>query len=141
LVHQEKKKEFQSQIHAQEKDSELQLAKDRANMNDLKVQSQGKEIAALRAQIIGLETDNDRLKRQLTSERFEREKAAQDLRKLTDLTSHIDYDSRYRGTSAVTTTNIHRSPTRSYSPRSELPQTSPTKGLDRSCSLCVDTTP
>lgn len=35
-------------------------------------QSQGKEIAALRAQIIGLETDNDRLKRQLTSERFER---------------------------------------------------------------------
>ncbi len=35
-------------------------------------QSQGKEIAALRAQIIGLESDNDRLKRQLTSERFER---------------------------------------------------------------------
>ncbi len=69
-------------------------------------QSQGKEIAALRAQIIGLETDNDRLKRQLTSERFEREKAAQDLRKLSDLTSHIDYDSRYRSTSPrlITTT-------------------------------------
>ena len=35
-------------------------------------QSQSKEIAALRTQIIGLETDNERLKRQLTSERFER---------------------------------------------------------------------
>ena len=35
-------------------------------------QSQSKEIAALRTQTIGLETDNERLKRQLTSERFER---------------------------------------------------------------------
>jgi hypothetical protein len=40
--------------------------------NSLFRQSQSKEIAALRAQVIGLETDNDRLKRQLTSERFER---------------------------------------------------------------------
>ncbi|CAF0894547.1 unnamed protein product [Rotaria sp. Silwood1] len=142
IIGSSREKEFQSQIQAQEKDSELQLIKDRANMNDLKVQSQSKEIAALRAQIIGLETDNDRLKRQLTSERFEREKAAQDLRKLTDLTSHIDYDARYRNTSTVTTTNAHRSPTRNYSPsRSEIAQTSPTKGIDRSCSLCGDTTP
>ncbi|CAF4467207.1 unnamed protein product, partial [Rotaria sp. Silwood2] len=128
IIGSSREKEFQSQIQAQEKDSELHLIKDRANMNDLKVQSQSKEIAALRAQIIGLETDNDRLKRQLTSERFEREKAAQDLRKLSDLTSHIDYDSRYRTTSTVTTTNTHRSPTRNYSPsRSEIAQTSPTK--------------
>jgi len=85
-------------------------------------QSQSKEIAALRAQIIGIETDNDRLKRQLTSERFERfvsfewnisswfcfffnfrEKAAQDLRKLSDLTSHIDYEARFRNTSPLAT--------------------------------------
>jgi centrosomal protein CEP135 len=89
IIGSSREKEFQSQIQAQEKDSELQLTKDRANMNDMKLyeddtfqlrkyffsfsrQSQGKEIAALRAQIIGLETDNDRLKRQLTSERFER---------------------------------------------------------------------
>jgi centrosomal protein CEP135 len=92
IIGSSREKEFQSQVYAQEKDSELQLLKDRVNMNDLKVyelinflcemffffklnifrQSQGKEIAALRAQIIGLETDNDRLKRQLTSERFER---------------------------------------------------------------------
>lgn len=138
IIGSSREKEFQSQIQSQEKDSELQLAKDRANMNDLKVQSQSKEIAALRAQVIGLETDNDRLKRQLTSERFEREKAAQDLRKLSDLTSHIDYESRFRNTSpSLPAANSHRSPT-----RSELPLASPTKGgLDRSCSLCVDSTP
>ncbi|CAF1022017.1 unnamed protein product [Rotaria sordida] len=142
IIGSSREKEFQTQMQAQEKDSELQSIKDRANMNDLKIQSQSKEIAALRAQIIGLETDNDRFKRQLTSERFEREKAAQDLRKLTDLTSHMDYDTRYRGTSTVTMTNTHRSPTRNYSPsRSDIVQTSPTKGVDRSCSLCVDTTP
>ncbi|CAF1148783.1 unnamed protein product [Adineta steineri] len=147
IIGSSREKEFQSQVQAQEKDSDLQLAKERANMTDVKIQSQGKEIAALRAQVIGLESDNDRLKRQLTSERFEREKAAQDLRKLTDLTSNIEYDSRYRSTSprvtpSVSATNNYRSSTRNYSPsRSEHPQTSPTKGIDRSCSLCVDTTP
>jgi hypothetical protein len=35
-----------------------------------------------------------------------REKAAQDLRKLTDLTSHIDYDTRYRSTSPRITSTI-----------------------------------
>ncbi|CAF2121104.1 unnamed protein product, partial [Rotaria magnacalcarata] len=56
------------------------------------------------------------------------EKAAQDLRKLTDLTSHIDYDARYRSTSAGITANPHRSPIRNYSPsRSDIVQTSPTK--------------
>ncbi|CAF1616417.1 unnamed protein product, partial [Adineta ricciae] len=182
IISSSREKEFQTQIHTQEKDSELQLSRERANMSDAKIQSQGKEIAALRAQVIGLESDNDRLKRQLTSERFEREKAAQDLRKLTDLTSNIDYDSRYRSTSpkltsTVASTSVHRSSTRNYSPaRTELPQTSPTKisvslkvselsrsretlpetidnssvhdnntiddtVADRSCSLCVDTTP
>jgi len=111
MINSSREKDFQHQLEFQEKDSDLQLAKDRANMSDLKVQSQSKEIAALRTQIIGLETDNERLKRQLTSERFEREKAAQDLRKLTDLTT-----------------------------RSTNHRTEPTKGLDRSCSLCADTT-
>ncbi|CAF5138800.1 unnamed protein product, partial [Rotaria sp. Silwood1] len=92
-------KEFQTQLHAQEKNTDLHLAKDRANMNDLKIQSQSKEIAALRTEIIGLETDNKRLRSLLTNERYEREKAAQDLRQLNDLTSHIDFESRYRSAS------------------------------------------
>jgi len=37
IIGSSREKEFQSQLSAQEKDSELQLAKDRANMNDLKV--------------------------------------------------------------------------------------------------------
>ena len=37
IIGSSREKEFQSQIQAQEKDSELQLAKDRANMNELKV--------------------------------------------------------------------------------------------------------
>ncbi|CAF3816066.1 unnamed protein product [Rotaria magnacalcarata] len=126
-------KEFQKQIEVQEKESDLHVAKDRANMNELKIQSQSKEIASLRTQIIGLETDNKRLKSLLANERQEREKAAQDLRKLTDLTSHIDYESRYRSLSpriqtSSSHTNLHRSPGRSYSPpRCETPRTSPTK--------------
>ncbi|CAF2382398.1 unnamed protein product [Rotaria sp. Silwood2] len=163
-----REKEFQTQLEAKEKNTDLHLAKDRANMNDLKIQSQSKEIAALRTQIIGLETDNKRLRSLLTNERYEREKAAQDLRQLTDLTSHIDFESRYRSaspriTTSSSNTNLHRSPVRSYSPpRSETPRTSPTKisislkvseldksheiipqfdAVDRSCSLRIDTTP
>ena len=37
IIGSSREKEFQSQIQAQEKDSELQLAKDRSNMNDLKL--------------------------------------------------------------------------------------------------------
>jgi hypothetical protein len=83
-------KDFQIQIQAQERDSDLHLARDRATVSDLKVydlfafpfdeillfsvfrQSQSKEIAALRTQIIGLETDNNRLKSLLSNERYER---------------------------------------------------------------------
>ncbi|CAF1050976.1 unnamed protein product [Didymodactylos carnosus] len=141
LIGSTRDKEFQLQLQSQEKESELQLFKDRVNMNDMKVQNQNKEIASLRTQVISLETDNERLKRQLTSERFEREKAAQELRKMTDLTSHIDLESRFRNTSPkLTTTNGHRSPVRNYSPQ-RTETRSPTKGIERSCSLCGDTTP
>jgi centrosomal protein CEP135 len=37
IIGSSREKEFQSQLLAQDKDSELQLSKDRANMNDLKV--------------------------------------------------------------------------------------------------------
>jgi centrosomal protein CEP135 len=37
MIGSSREKEFQSQIQAQDRDSDLQLAKDRANMNDLKV--------------------------------------------------------------------------------------------------------
>jgi centrosomal protein CEP135 len=37
IIGSSREKEFQSQLQTQEKDSELQLAKDRANMNDMKL--------------------------------------------------------------------------------------------------------
>lgn len=43
IIGSSREKEFQSQIQAQEKDSELQLAKDRVNMNDLKVYEKNKK--------------------------------------------------------------------------------------------------
>ncbi|CAF0717644.1 unnamed protein product [Adineta steineri] len=129
LINSLREKEFQAQIHVKERDSELHVAKDRASINELKVHTQSKEIAALRTQIIGLESDNKRLKHLLTNERHEKDMATQDLRKLTDLTSHIDYESRHRSTSprittSASNTSIHRSPGRSYSPHSD---SSPTK--------------
>jgi len=146
LIGSMREKEVQTEIHIQERTSDLNLAKDRANLSDLKIQSQSKEIAALKTQVINLETDNKRLKSLLTSERYERERAAQDLRKLTDLTSHIDYESRYRSTSpriaqSMSTSNAHRPIGQNYSPsRLDGSLISPTKGIDRSRSYCLDTT-
>ncbi|CAF0892237.1 unnamed protein product [Rotaria sordida] len=142
-----REKEYQIQIQSQEKNTDLHFAKDRANISDIKVQNQSKEIAALRTQIIALETDNRRLRSLLTNERYEREKAAQDLRKLTDLTSHIASESRYRSaspkiTTSASNTNLRRSPVRSYSPpRADTPRSSPTKAIDRSSNFRIDTTP
>ncbi|CAF1107974.1 unnamed protein product [Rotaria sordida] len=106
-----REKEYQIQIQSQEKNTDLHFAKDRANISDIKVQNQSKEIAALRTQIIALETDNRRLRSLLTNERYE-------------------------------STNLRRSPVRSYSPpRADTPRSSPTKAIDRSSNFRIDTTP
>lgn len=47
-------------------------------------QTQNKEITTLRSKLVEYESDMERLKRQLTNERFERERAAQELRKLSE---------------------------------------------------------
>ena len=44
-------------------------------------QSQGREIASLRTRNVELEGDVERLRRNLTSEKFERERAVQELRR------------------------------------------------------------
>ncbi len=60
------------------------MPSDEFNFDFFLSQTQNKEISALRTKIVEFETDNERLKRQLTNERFERERAAQELRKLSD---------------------------------------------------------
>ena len=84
LIANNREKDFQMQLSTQERDSELKLLKDRISLSEQKIQGQNKEINALRSRIVEYETDNERLKRQLTNERFERERAAQELRKISD---------------------------------------------------------
>ena len=48
----------------------------------MKRQTQNKEVNSLRSKLVEYEAECERLKRQLTNERFERERAAQELRKL-----------------------------------------------------------
>lgn len=72
-------------------------------------QSQNKEINVLRTKLVEYENEAERLKRQLTNERFERERANQELRKLTecDLTTATS-TSKYGGrcTSPISRTVI-----------------------------------
>lgn len=81
LLQNNREKEFQSQLVQQEKSSEIQMLKDRLALNESKIQSQGREIASLRTRNVELEGDVERLRRNLTSEKFERERAVQELRR------------------------------------------------------------
>ncbi|XP_055958999.1 testis-specific gene 10 protein isoform X2 [Patella vulgata] len=123
-----REKEFASQLSSQENKAENQMLKDRLALNDSKMQSQSREVASLRTRNVELEGDVERLRRQLTNERFERERASSELRRSglnRDLnTSALSQD--YSGTIGSThvprassvpvshssTTNINRS----YSP-------------------------
>ncbi|KAK2182666.1 hypothetical protein NP493_341g01017 [Ridgeia piscesae] len=76
-----REKEFQTQLALQEKDAEIHLLKDRLALSDSKLDSQMREIATMRAKVVELESESDRLRRQLTNEKFERERTVQELRK------------------------------------------------------------
>ncbi len=58
-------------------------------------QSQNKEITVLRSKLVENESDFERVKRQLTNERFEREKCVQELRKYQDSSINNELVSRY----------------------------------------------
>ncbi|XP_009989196.1 PREDICTED: centrosomal protein of 135 kDa [Tauraco erythrolophus] len=65
-------KEFQNHLTSCEKDSEIQLLKDKLTLAESKLSSYNREIPILRSKAAQLQTDCDVLKRQLTTERFER---------------------------------------------------------------------
>ncbi|XP_038625250.1 centrosomal protein of 135 kDa isoform X2 [Tachyglossus aculeatus] len=74
-------KEFHNHLTSHEKDSEIQLLKDKLTLSESKLTSHNRETAMLRTKVAQLQTDYDVLKRQLTTERFERERAIQEMRR------------------------------------------------------------
>ncbi|KAI3369003.1 hypothetical protein L3Q82_025978, partial [Scortum barcoo] len=74
-------KEFQSHLTASEKESELKVLRDRLTLADSKTAEHAREVSQLRGKVSQLQTEMDVLKRQLTTERFERERAVQEMRR------------------------------------------------------------
>uniref|UniRef100_A0AAR2JIC6 Centrosomal protein 135 n=1 Tax=Pygocentrus nattereri TaxID=42514 RepID=A0AAR2JIC6_PYGNA len=70
LLSTNRQKEFQSHLSASEKESELKVLKDRLALADSKTHA--REVSQLRGKVSQLQTEMDVLKRQLTTERFER---------------------------------------------------------------------
>ncbi|XP_020499436.1 centrosomal protein of 135 kDa isoform X2 [Labrus bergylta] len=81
LLSSNRHKEFQTHLTASEKESELKVLRDRLTLADSKTVEHSREVSQLRGKVSQLQTEMDVLKRQLTSERFERERAVQEMRR------------------------------------------------------------
>ncbi|XP_056132078.1 centrosomal protein of 135 kDa isoform X2 [Lampris incognitus] len=81
LLSTNRQKEFQTHLTASEKESELKVLRDRLTLADSKIAGHAREVSQLRGKVSQLQTELDVLKRQLTTERFERERAIQELRR------------------------------------------------------------
>ncbi|XP_064167636.1 testis-specific gene 10 protein [Anguilla rostrata] len=75
-----REKELHSALSSQEQHAEIQLLRDKLTVADSKASTQVRELAQTRARSEQLESDLDITKRQLCAERFERERAVQELR-------------------------------------------------------------
>ncbi|XP_071786802.1 centrosomal protein of 135 kDa-like isoform X1 [Asterias amurensis] len=113
LLSNNREKEFQAQLDSQEHRSEIQLVKDRLALADSKVQSQSRELQTLRSRAAQLEADLEKVRRQLTSERFEKERISQEFRRST-LSPTIADNSSFTRTSLMS--NHNSSTRRSSSP-------------------------
>ncbi|XP_038136646.1 centrosomal protein of 135 kDa isoform X1 [Cyprinodon tularosa] len=81
LLSTNRQKEFQTHLTASERESELKVLRDRLTVADSKNVEHAREVSQLRGKVSQLQTEMDVLKRQLTAERFERERAVQEMRR------------------------------------------------------------
>uniref|UniRef100_A0A8C2ZSB9 Centrosomal protein 135 n=1 Tax=Cyclopterus lumpus TaxID=8103 RepID=A0A8C2ZSB9_CYCLU len=81
LLSSNRNKEFQTHLTASERESELKVLRARLTLADSKTVEHAREVSLLRGKVSQLQTEMDVLKRQLTSERFERERAVQEMRR------------------------------------------------------------
>uniref|UniRef100_A0A4W6CK52 Centrosomal protein 135 n=1 Tax=Lates calcarifer TaxID=8187 RepID=A0A4W6CK52_LATCA len=81
LLSTNRQKEFQTHLTASERESELKVLRDRLMLADSKTAEHAREVSQLRGKVTQLQTEMDVLKRQLTTERFERERAIQEMRR------------------------------------------------------------
>ncbi|XP_072920722.1 centrosomal protein of 135 kDa isoform X1 [Hemitrygon akajei] len=75
-----REKELQCHLIMHEKESEIQLLADKLSLAESKVSSQNHDLVQHRTKSSQLQTELDLMKRQLTTERFERERAIQEMR-------------------------------------------------------------
>ncbi|XP_054910083.1 centrosomal protein of 135 kDa isoform X2 [Poeciliopsis prolifica] len=81
LLSTNRQKEFQTHLAASERESELRALRDRLALADSKNAENIRDVSHLRGKVSQLQTEMDVLKRQLTTERFERERAVQEMRR------------------------------------------------------------
>ncbi|KAM4738801.1 centrosomal protein of 135 kDa isoform 1-T1 [Anableps anableps] len=81
LLSSNRQKEFQTHLTASERESELKVLRDRLTLADSKNAEHTRDVSQLRGKVSQLQTEMDVLKRQLTTERFERERAVQEMRR------------------------------------------------------------
>ncbi|XP_077439178.1 centrosomal protein of 135 kDa-like [Vanacampus margaritifer] len=81
LLSSNRHKEFQTHLTASEKESELKVLRDRLTLADNKNAEHARDVSNLRTKVSQLQAEMDVLNRQLTSERFERERAMQEMRR------------------------------------------------------------
>ncbi|XP_023224856.1 centrosomal protein of 135 kDa-like [Centruroides sculpturatus] len=77
-----REKEFRNHLSVQELTAEVKLLRERLKENDERLEMQSKELASSRTKVAELEMASERLKRQVTNEKFEKEKASQELKRL-----------------------------------------------------------
>nr|ANN83882.1 Cep135 [Patiria miniata] len=134
LLSNNREKEFQAQLDSQEQRSELQLIKDRLALADSKVQSQSREVQTLRSRAAQLEADLEKVRRQLTSERFDKERISQELRRSTLSPTTVENTSYTRTSLTNHSSRKSTSPLQSASPtlRSLSPGRSGRRSPERS---------